>query len=163
MELGARFLAWLGETGLSRAMQGSPWLYPAAETVHLLGLALLVGTAAMFDLRLLGRSSHWSVAEAARSLLPLAHAGLVVATASGLALFAADPTAMWANPAFRAKLVLLVLAGLNAAAFHAWPFRSVAGWDAETATPAAARTAALVSLVLCASIVAAGRLIGYLE
>jgi hypothetical protein len=157
------FLTWLGEMGLSAAMRGSPWLYPAAETVHLLGLALLVGAAAVFDLRLLGVSPRWPVAEAAAQLLPKAHAGLLVAAVSGAALFAADPLAMWENPAFRVKLALLALAGLNAAAFHAGPFRSLTRRNALSPLPPSARLAAVCSLLLWAAIVAAGRLIGYLE
>ena len=156
-------LTWLEGTALARAMQQSPWLYPSAETAHILGLALLVGAAAMFDLRLLGLSPRLPVADVARHLLPWAWVGLGTALVSGFLLFAADPVGLWSNVAFRAKLLLIALAGLNAAAFHAWPFRSVATWNRFTPTPRAAKLAAALSLALWATIAALGRFIAYLE
>ena len=45
---------WLKATAVSQAMTTSPWLWPVCETLHFIGLALLVGAAGLFDLRLLG-------------------------------------------------------------------------------------------------------------
>jgi hypothetical protein len=156
-------LTWLEATPLAAAMRQSPWLYPIVETAHILGLVLLIGAAAMFDLRLLGLSPRLPVADVARHLLPWCYVGLAVTALSGAMLFAADPLALWFNPAFRAKMALIVLAGVNAAAFHAGPFRSVARWDRFAPTPGAAKAAAALSLSLWATIAALGRFIAYLE
>jgi hypothetical protein len=150
----------LRATALSTSLRESRWLYPAVETTHLLGLALLVGSAAAFDLRLLGASRRLPVTVAARHLLPCAWAGFAAAGLSGALLFAAEPVETAANPAFRVKLALLAAAGLNAAAFHRGPFRRVAAWD-DGVPPRAARLAAAASLALWAAVVAAGRLIAY--
>jgi hypothetical protein len=156
-----RWLTWLEETALARAMRESEWLYPAVEVAHIIGIATLVGAAAMFDLRILGLSRRLPVADLARHLLPWAHRGLALQVASGLLLFLADPAELAGNPAFRAKLVLIVLAGCNAAAFHLGVFRSVSAWDRDAEPPRPAKAAALLSLALWTGVVSAGRLIAY--
>ena len=155
------WLAAVEDSGVGAAMRDSPWLYPAVEIIHLLGLATLVGCAAAFDLRLLGVSRHLPARATARHLLSLARVGFAVAAASGLLLFTADATAIAANPAFRWKLVLIAVAGLNALRFHLGPFRRADGWDFDRPAPAPARLAAGVSLAAWTGAVAAGRLIAY--
>lgn len=44
----------LAASALARAMQESRWLGPAALAAHLGGVAVLLGTIAVVDLRLLG-------------------------------------------------------------------------------------------------------------
>ena len=156
-----RWLVWLDETALAAAMREWTWLYPTVEIVHIIGIITLVGSAAMFDLRLLGVSRRLPVADLARHLLPWAHRGLAIQIASGFLLFLADPVELAGNPAFRAKLVLIVLAGCNVAAFHGGVFRSVTEWDRDVEPPRSAKIAAALSLALWVGVVSAGRLIAY--
>jgi hypothetical protein len=154
-------LAWLEATPVATAIRVSPWLYPALETLHILGLGLLIGAAWTWDLRLLGMGRGAAVSELARLALPAARAGFGVAAASGALLFASDAVTTAANPAFRAKLLLISLAAANAALFHrAYP--STAAWDRGVRAPARARVAAALSLVLWSLAATAGRLIAYL-
>lgn len=155
------WLQWLESTALGVAVRQSSWLYPAAEVVHILGLALLIGCAVMWDLRLLGLSRRLPVSDMARHLLPGARAGFAVAVASGLLLFLADAVAIAANPAFRIKLLLIAAAVLNTGVFHARSFHSVAEWDVGTLPPRSARAAAVLSLCLWSLAAVAGRLIAY--
>jgi hypothetical protein len=138
------------------------WLYPAVEIVHIVGFVILVGAAAMFDLRLLGVSRHLPVTAMARHHLRWARFALLLVLPSGLLMFAAHATEMSANPAFRVKLVLIAVAAANAAVFHRGIFRSVAGWDREVAAPVPARLAGALSLLLWAGVIACGRLLAYL-
>ena len=158
---GAAWLVWIETTAVAAAMRGSLWLYPIVEITHIVGFVVLVGAAVMFDLRLLGVSPTLPASLMARHHLPWARAALLLVVPSGLLMFAAHATEFAANPAFRLKLVLLALAGLNALAFHRGSFRSVAAWESH-AVPAAARVAAVASLVLWAGVIAAGRLLAYL-
>lgn len=155
------WLEALEGSALGSAMRDSLWLYPAAETVHLLGLATLVGCATAFDLRLLGVSRHLPARATARHLLTCARTGFAAAAVSGLLLFAADATAIAGNPAFRWKLALIALAGLNALRFHLGPFRTAGDWDRGVSAPVPAKIAAAVSLSAWVGAVAAGRLIAY--
>ena len=163
MKSGAtEWLEALGNSALGVAMQDSLWLYPAAETIHLLGLAALVGCAVAFDLRLLGVSRHLPARATARHLLWCARAGFAVAAVSGFLLFSSDPLALAGNPAFRWKLALIAVAGINALRFHIGPFRTADDWGQGGTAPLSARIAAVVSLGAWAGAVTAGRLIAYI-
>ena len=159
---GRSWLEALEGSPLGSAMRDSLWLYPAAETIHLLGLATLVGCAAAFDLRLLGISRHLPARATARHLLTCARTGFAVAAVSGLLLFSADATAIAGNPAFRWKLALIAVAGVNALRFHLGPFRTASDWDRGVPTPVPAKIAAAVSLIVWVGAVTAGRLIAYI-
>ena len=78
-------------------------------------------------------------------------------------MFITRPAAYAANPAFQAKLVLLVLAGVNVAALHTRIMRNVDRWDTDTATPAAAKLAGAASLVLWVGVIVAGRWTGHIN
>ena len=158
---GAAWLAWLERTAVAVAMRESAWLYPAVETAHILGFVILVGSAAMFDLRLLGLSRAIPVTALARHLLPWARAGLGLAVPTGLLLFISEATTTAANPAFQVKLALIAAAVLNATVFHRWAFKSVKYWDREAASPPSAKAAAAISLALWTTVIACGRLIAY--
>ena len=155
------FLVRLQEVGVAVAMRDSEWLYPAVETIHILGFIILVGAVAMFDLRVLGISRRIPVRLLAAHLLPWSVASLVLVVPAGLLMFLADAAALIDNPAFVLKMTLLLLAVANALSFHLGPFRSVAAWDSNIPAPAAARAHALLSLVLWIMIVACGRGIAY--
>jgi hypothetical protein len=143
-------------------MRHSLWLYPIVEIVHIAGIALLVGTVAAFDLRLLGFASFVSVRALERSLLPWAWIALVAIVPSGVAMFTAHATAFATNPAFRLKLVLLAAAGLNALILHRGALRSADSWDQNRPAPQAAKAAAALSLLIWVSVISCGRLIAYL-
>jgi hypothetical protein len=142
-------------------MRDSLWLYPTVATIHLLGLATLVGSIAAFDVRLLGVSRHLPARAAAHHLLACAGTGFAVAAVSGALLFTSDATALAGNPAFRWKLALIPVAGLNALGFHLGPVRVGADWNEGGPPPLRAKIAAAVSLAVWTGVVAAGRLIAY--
>jgi hypothetical protein len=159
---GPAWLVWIETTGFASAMREWLWLYPIIEVLHILGFTMLVGGAALFDLRLLGISRFISVAALATHLLPWARRSLLVIVPTGAMMFAAHATEMAANPAFQLKLLLLFVAGLNAAVFHAGIFRTVAVWDLQAAIPAAAKVSAVLSLCLWTGVITCGRLLAYL-
>jgi len=140
----------------------SLWLFPAIETVHLLGMAVLVGSIAVFDLRLLGWMWRRDrVTELAKGLLPWSWAGFAVQVVTGALLFSSEAVKVYANPAFRLKMILIFLAGLHALVFHWSVYGDVASWDESEVLPAGAKVAGFVSLLLWVGIVAAGRFIGF--
>jgi hypothetical protein len=157
----APWLAWLERTPLALLLREHPWLYPLVEVGHILGFVVLVGAAAMFDLRLLGVSPGISVRALVGHLLPWARGGLALAAPTGVLLFITDAAPLAANPAFQIKLGLIVLAILNTAIFHRWTARGIAAWDTNRPTPLGAKAAAICSLVLWAGVIAGGRLIAY--
>jgi hypothetical protein len=159
---GPAWLVWLETTGLAAAMREWLWLYPIIEIMHIMGLAVLVGAAALFDFRLLGISRSIHVTALAAHLLPWARRSLIIIVPTGLMMFTAHATEMASNPAFQIKLGLLAAAALNAAAFHAGVFHSVAAWDADASAPCAAKVSAILSLCLWGGVITCGRLLAYL-
>lgn len=138
---------------LLQGLAAHAWAYPALEVVHIVGIALLLGSLAVFELRVWGLAASLAAPEVARLALGVTLAGFALAAASGLAMFATQPEELLANPAFRVKLAVLLLAGLNAALFHA---RSgVARLDR------AARWQSLLSLGLWIGVIICGRSIAY--
>ena len=153
---------WLDQTAVGAAVRESLWLFPAIETVHLLGMAALVGTVAALDLRLLGWAMRRErVSALAAKLLPWAWAGFAVQLVTGALLFSSEAVKVYSNPAFRLKMLLIFLAGMHALIFHWIVYRDVANWDDSTLLPMKARVAGFVSILLWVGIVAAGRFIGF--
>ena len=151
----------LEQSGYATAMRQWLWLYPATEIVHIIGIVLLVGAAAMFDLRLLGFSRGLPVRGMAWHLLPWAWVGLGLVLVSGLSMFAAHATEWVTSNVFRTKALLIAVAGLNALVFHRRPYRTVDGWNTDAVATPAARGAAAISLVVWAAVIACGRLLAY--
>lgn len=148
-------------TALAVAMRQSLWLYPIVEIVHLAGIALLFGSIAILDLRLLGLSRDVPVRRLAAHVLPWTAASFLLIVPSGLAMFAAHASDFIASPVFALKIGLIFAAGINAAVFHAGAMRSVSDWDAHRPPPRAARGAAALSLLFWLAVIACGRLLAY--
>src|SRR5207237_5599470 len=121
-----------------------------------------VGTAVMIDLRLLGLTmTSVRVSEVVGRLLPWTTAGFIVMVISGGLLFYAAPSLRYQNIFFRAKMVTLVLAGLNVWVFHNTVYRRVAEWDLDPVPPRRARVGAGLALVFWAILIMLGRMIPY--
>ncbi|MEB3372344.1 DUF6644 family protein [Saccharopolyspora mangrovi] len=156
------FFDWLEAGWFAEAIRSTAYLYPTLESIHIIGIALLIGPAAAFDLRLLGVGRRsLRVTTAADHLLPLSRLGFVIAAVTGVAMFLPGASVIADRGSAPWKLGLIVLAGLNILIFHRHTYRSVADWDTTRATPAAARAAAIVSLVSWSGVTVAGRLLAY--
>jgi len=155
------FLGSIEATAFAVAMRKWLWLYPIVEIVHITGFVTLVGSVAMFDLRVLGLSRTVSVRALADHLLPWSRGALLLIVPSGLAMFSAHARDFASNPAFLLKMTLLVTAALNALAFHAGAFRGAAAWDTGATAPARARLQAALSLALWLGVLSCGRLLAY--
>jgi hypothetical protein len=152
----------LYETGVAQLIRENDLAFPVIETLHVLAIALVVGSIAVVDLRLLGvASSDRAYSQVARDVLPVTWLAFAVAVASGILMFISNAPTYAHNPYFQAKLVCLGLAGINMAIFQGFAGRHSSPWERTLPTPLAARVAALLSLVLWTLIVTAGRWIGF--
>jgi hypothetical protein len=155
-------MEWLASTRWSIALHESLYVFPLVESAHVLTTMLFVGLAIMLDLRLLGLTlKNVPVSEFLDRVLPWTKVGFVIMMLTGFGLFYAIPVRYYQNIFFRIKVIMLVLAGLNVWWFHWRVERRVADWDLDPIPPKGARIAAVVSIVLWASIVVAGRMIAY--
>lgn len=154
---------WLSETSLALAISGSAYYFPLLETVHVVGVALVIGTISLVDLRLLGLASRGrAVSSVAAHMLPISWTGFAIALISGALMFIANATMYVSNRAFQLKLVVLALAGINMLLFHRLTYRSISAWDEAAVPPAAVKLAGGISLSCWIVTVFLGRWIGFL-
>ena len=93
------FCQWLDQSSVGTAIRQSLWLFPAIETVHLLGMAALVGTIGVLDLRLLGWVARQQpVSKMAARLIPWAWVGITVQVITGTLLFSSEAVKIYGNP-----------------------------------------------------------------
>lgn len=95
-----------------------PWAYPALESLHILGVALLLGNLVLFELRVWGREPSLPVHALARLSLRVALVGFMLAAASGTVMLASQWAELQGNRALWWKAALVGAAGLNAGLFH---------------------------------------------
>jgi hypothetical protein len=155
-------LEWLEGLAWTTAIRESAWGYPIIETAHVASIVFFAGLVIVMDLRLVGLAfRHAPLTQIQRRLFPWQMAGFVPSTATGLLLCCIDPLRYYGNVFFWVKLGLLVLAGINALAFHLTIYRTAARWDEDPQVPGTVRLAGAVSLLLWAAIIVSGRLIAF--
>ncbi len=149
-------LAGLEKLPFAVALRNSVWLYPLVNTAHIAGIALLFGAIVPYDLRLLGLWRGIDRADLARTLVPVAAAGLAVAAGAGALLFAARAGDYLNSPFFLAKMAVLALALAVAALGLTIAARAPTG-----VVPAVLRVCAGLSIALWLCVITLGRLVGY--
>ena len=153
--------AALQASELSQTLRASIWLYPLVNTGHVVGIALLFGAIAPLDLRLIGCWKSVPLVPLARTLIPTAISGVVLAVTTGALLFATQPLDYVGEPLFGIKMALLVAAVINALALRRSPQWGAVREGTRAAPLPAWRIAGIVSLLLWLGVITAGRLIGY--
>ena len=147
-------------SALGQVMRDSVWLFPMAEILHFMGLSLLIGSLLVVDCRLLGFARNFPVAAVYR-FLPLALAGFGINLVTGTMFFFSDPFRYYPNIAFRIKMLLIILAGLNALYFAMTVRGQSAGAGGEAGTDI--KTVSTLSLIFWVGVIILGRFIPYVE
>jgi uncharacterized membrane protein len=155
-------LASLEASGLATTIRNSLLLFPVIESVHVLGLTMVFGTIVIVDVRLLGMAStERPFSAVASDVLKWTWLAFAVTVTSGLLMFITSAGTYYHNAYFRAKMAMIVLAGLNTLAFELTAKRSVRSWDRDKAAPAVGRIVAAVSLVVWIAVIVLGRWVGF--
>jgi hypothetical protein len=158
------FLEALDQSAVSVAVRESLYIYPALETVHAIGLGLLFGSILAFDLRVLGLHKALPLRLLGQHLLPWVWAGFSLNAISGVLMFASDAVKFSTNVALQAKLLLLLIAGINAAVFQTRLEPARAGVpDTGEPSPAPAKVSAALSITLWLAIIIAGRMMAFVK
>jgi hypothetical protein len=157
----ARFCDWLGQTAVSHAFQAAGWIVPTVQSIHIMAIAMVMASAVLMDLRLLGVGRS-PIPRLFASLNPVIWWALLALLVSGGMLIVAEPRRELLNVVFQTKMALLiaavsVTAGLQRSAAAGAPSK------AADAPSLGVRGAALLSLLLWVAIVSCGRWIAYVE
>ncbi len=150
------FFEWCEATALGQLVRDSLWLFPAIESVHLLGLCLLGGSLLVVDLRMLGFGlRRQPIAQLARDVRPWLVASVLVMFLTGTLLFLSEAVKCYHNPSFWVKMATIPIALL----FTFLVRQPFALRVADTS--ARSRVVAATSLALWWTVAAAGRWIGF--
>jgi hypothetical protein len=136
------------------------WAWPIAESLHFLGLCLLVGAIGSFDLRLLGVGKRVPIA-AMHRFIPWGILGFAINITTGSMFLLSEPDQYIYNPSFHLKVLFLTIAGLNAGTFYLTSYRQVFGDAASLDAPTHAKVIAAVSLSAWITVIICGRLLTF--
>jgi hypothetical protein len=155
------FVIWLESTAVSTAMRKATWLWPACESIHFIGLALLIGGAGYFDLRLMGFMRGVPV-KAARAFMPWAIAGFAMNLTTGTAFFVMSAHMYVGSAAWWAKVFFIILAGLNAMFFETTLGTRVMMLGPDEDTPTSFKLIGGISLFSWFAVLYFGRMLPYI-
>ena len=138
----------------------SPWGWPTAESIHFLGLCMLIGSVGVFDLRMLGVGKGIAYEEL-HKLVKFGVVGYLLNVTTGIMFLTTSPDQYIYNPAFQTKMFFMLLAGLNMLWFNATTSAQVKVTNANASLLSRAKIIAAVSLLCWSVIIICGRLITY--
>ena len=155
-------IQWLSSTALNKYIMSEPWLWPTLEIFHFLGLCLLLGALLVSDLRMLGMARAVPL-KRIETFMVMAVIGFSINLITGIIFVIGDPDRYLPNIAFRIKIVLILLAGLNVV-YYLWRLRPQVLAEKEgSGQSGGIRCVAALSLVLWVCIIVLGRIIPYVE
>lgn len=162
MESLSEFLVGLN---LEPFVNGQAWVWPLGEILHFVGMALLIGTVGLVDLRVLGFAKGIPIATLER-LIPLGVAGFVMNAFTGFIFVAGNPDGgplvYIDNLSFQLKMLLVVIAGINLLIYQMGGIaRATAATGPFDDAGSSAKIVAGVSLVAWFGVICLGRLIMY--
>ena len=151
-------LAAIGHSTGIYDFMNSTWGWPMVESVHFIGLSLLLGAVGVFDLRMLGVGRGISL-EALHKLIPVGVSGFALNVCSGFMFLVSAPDQYLYNPAVQTKMLFLGLAGSNMLLFYRTVFAAVKNTAADQLPPRRAMVMAALSLACWTGVIVCGRLI----
>lgn len=156
------FCNWLAATRVSDAFQNWTWFVPLVQTIHILSVAIMLTAVYAIALRLVGFTlGKQSIATVTAKTMPWTWIALSVLLLTGTLLTITEPSRELLNWAFRAKMIMvLILAAIlrfNQLRLRADPRY----WTGSAGRRGAARVLGVVSSIMGAAIVTAGRWIAY--
>jgi len=152
-------LSFSQATGIYTFMN-SPWGWPIAESLHFIGLCLLIGTVGLFDLRMMGFTKDIPLS-ALHRLVPFGVAGYTLNVTTGIMFLSSAPDQYLYNPAVQSKFFFMLIAGINMLLFYATTSADIISGTGQAGSMRRAKTMAAVSLLCWCAIIICGRLITY--
>lgn len=150
----------IGHDSFVSGFMRSAWGWPMAESLHFIGLCLLIGSIGTFDLRLLGVAKRVPIASVHR-FIPWGLAGFAINITTGAMFILTDPDQYIYNPSFHLKLLFLTIAGVNAGTFYLTCYREAFGAGAGLEVPRRARVIAAISLGAWIAVIICGRMLTF--
>lgn len=150
-------------TAINAYIQSHSWVWPTLEMIHFFGLCLVLGSLLIVDLSVIGFARGISLRLVDKFIIATL-IGFALNAITGVLFTIGDPGRYLVNIAFRIKILLIALAGLNALyfTFRVRP-RIAAGAHDFSQLSIDARISTGLSLTFWTSIIVLGRFIPYVE
>lgn len=154
------FCDWLSTTQLSIAFQSANWFVPSVQTVHIIAIAILLMSVYLVSLRLIGFGALPMAATVLR-FAPWIWTMLVVLLVTGVLLTITEPARELLNWVFRTKMLLVAVMAVIVALVQLRLKRDPDYFSASAGRRFTARSIGILTLLIGACIVTAGRWIAY--
>lgn len=148
-------------SSLTQWIQSVYWLWPALEITHFFGLTLLLGGLIIIDLRMVGFFPNIDH-KVTHKLIPLVILGFILNLITGVLFFYGDPMRYSINIAFQIKMLLVLIAGCNAAIYHFKVYPTIGNINQQDSPPFVIAVVAVISLGGWTGVLLLGRLIPYI-
>ena len=155
------FSMWVESTRISKALFGITWLWPACESLHFIGLCMLIGGAGLLDLRLMGLFRGLSIRHV-KALMPWAIGGFAVNAVTGALFLIMQPHLYLSSGVWWWKFGFIALAGLNAAFFETRLAIPALALDPGSDTSGQMKLIGALSLFSWFAVLYCGRMLPYL-
>lgn len=157
----ADFSSWLESTAISKGLFGISWLWPACESLHFLGLCVLIGGAGLLDLRLMGFFRGIALRDV-KAFMPWAIGGFVVNLVTGVLFLTMQPHLYLSSAVWWWKVAFIVVAGLNAMLFETRLSKTALALSPDAIMPAPLKAVGALSLFSWFAVLYCGRMLPYL-
>ena len=154
-----QFALWLAATPPSVFIQEhNAWAIPAIQSVHIVGIALVMGSVLMIDLRILGLAwTDHTLQQTTRRFGPWLTGSLWLLLATGLLMVVGEPVRELVTFSFWLKMALVAIGAVVAVAFQRTVRRHEQHWQG---TPSV-KAMAVVTFLVWIGVIFLGRLIAY--
>jgi hypothetical protein len=157
-----QLLVALEASGVGQVIRQSVWIYPTANVLHVVALAVFAAAVAVMDLRLIGAFSASPPADVVVPARRATKLALALLAASGVVLFIAEASHVALNRVFQVKFALIAAGILNALLVGHWLVPVLADDQHSRSLPVRIRAAAAISLAIWLAVATSGRLIAYI-
>lgn len=157
----AEIFEWLAATGLGQIMRNEGWAWPLFETLHFIGLCTLFGALIVVDLRVIGLGKEHVSISSVMPFVPVALFGFALNLITGIGFFCGYPDNYWSNWAFKLKMALILIGGINALAFEFLERRRLCALAPGADAGVQGKMVAGTSLLLWIGVIILGRILPY--
>ena len=157
----AEFAAWVESTAISKTLFGMSWLWPLCESLHFIGLCMLIGGAGLLDLRLLGMFRGLAIRHV-KALMPWAVGGFIINAATGTLFLIMQPHLYLSSAVWWSKVAFIVTAGANALFFETRLAVPALAMDPHADTSLGMKLVGALSLFSWFAALYCGRMLPYL-
>lgn len=156
------FAQWLAQTSLSVAIQTHEWIIPTVQSIHIVAIAILVGSVFMIQLRALAWAGRdQTLAQTTARFGPWLAWAFAVLLVTGAVMVIGEPVRELLALSFWLKMGLVAIGAMIAVSFQRSLRRDAGRWETVLINRPGTKAATLATVLIWVSIVVLGRLIAY--